>query len=146
MTTIKNDILNHLTTTQLFSLIGAARAAGDAVHTAAERAVIANKSIETAMDLAIDHLTNFAAFMYNNDTLLSLMKYNDDSNQPFDEIDDEMLYAICGPVYFDYTWIFRQNPALIKHILGEDNDSSDQSATNQYQYQFQYQQQQQQWV
>jgi hypothetical protein len=37
----------------------------------------------------------------------------------FDTVHDDDLYVICGPVYFDYTWIFKQNPELIKHILGE---------------------------
>jgi hypothetical protein len=37
----------------------------------------------------------------------------------FETVHDDDLYVICGPVYFDYTWIFKQNPELIKHILGE---------------------------
>jgi len=45
--------------------------------------------------------------------------------QHFDEVDDEMLYVICGPAYFNYTLIFKQNPSLIKHILGETKDKDD---------------------
>ncbi|MBM3455040.1 MAG: hypothetical protein FJX80_07815, partial [Bacteroidetes bacterium] len=37
----------------------------------------------------------------------------------FENTHDDEIYAICGPVYFDYNWIFRQPPQLIKHILGE---------------------------
>jgi hypothetical protein len=115
----------------------------------------------------IDNFDNFAAFAYDNDTLLSLLKYSDkaqavdtasattipmninaenlmekadhlktlyktpdptkETQKPisqqqkdeFETVHDDDLYVICGPVYFDYTWIFKQNPELIKHILGE---------------------------
>ena len=168
---------------QLNPLIGAACAAGDAMYAAAKRAItsvviadaaalsaVGMTAIRNAMNSEMDNLTNFAAFMYDNNTLLSLMKYSDQpqmvdaaapnilpqnllknadylktlyantlSNQgnlqqqtaaqlqkeKFDEIDDEMLYTICGPVYFNYTWIFKQNPALIKHILGEEAVTSE---------------------
>jgi hypothetical protein len=170
---------------QLNPLIGAACAAGDAVYSAAKRAIttvvmadanatsdVGMTAIRDAMNSEIDNLNNFAAFMYDNNTLLSLMKYSDqaqmvnvdfDPNNPnilpenllpnanylntlyanqnkgnpqqktqtqlekqkFDEIDDDVLYTICGPVYFDYTWIFKQNPELIKHILGEDKKTSE---------------------
>ena len=168
-------IVNGVVANQLNPLIGAACAAGDAVYAAAKRAIttvvmadatatseVGMTAIQAAMNSEIDNLNNFAAFMYDNDTLLSLMKYSDQpqsvdavagirpqnllenanylntlyANQPqgnlqqktqpqlqkqqFDEIDDDVLYTICGPVYFDYTWIFKQNPELIKHILGED--------------------------
>ena len=187
---------------QLNPLIGAACAAGDAVYAAAKRAIttvvmadaaalsdVGMTAIRDAMNSEIDNLNNFAAFMYDNNTLLSLMKYSDQAQtvdaasignilpqnllenanylntlyanhpqqgnpqqgnpqqgnpqqgnpqqgnpqqktqpqlekQKFDEIDDDVLYTICGPVYFDYTWIFRQNPELIKHILGEDKSES----------------------
>jgi hypothetical protein len=167
---------------QLNPLIGAACAAGDAVYAAAKRAIttvvmaganalsaVGMTAIRDAMNSEIDHLNNFAAFMYDNNTLLSLMKYSDQpqmidaafdpvnnvirpqnllenanylnalyaksqpnqgnpqqktqtqlQKQQFDEIVDEVLYTICGPVYFDYTWIFKQSPELIKHVLGED--------------------------
>jgi hypothetical protein len=52
--------------------------------------------------------------------------------QKFDEIDDETLYAICGPVYFDYTWIFKQNPALMQHILGVETVPDSASKSNQW--------------
>jgi hypothetical protein len=116
----------------------------------------------------IDNFDNFAAFAYDNDTLLSLLKYSDKAQavdaaivinggggvnvninaanlmekadylktlykkgatkeekseaqqkDEFETVHDDELYVICGPVYFDYTWIFKQNPELIKHILGE---------------------------
>jgi hypothetical protein len=116
----------------------------------------------------IDNFDNFAAFAYDNDTLLSLLKYSDKAQavdnasvinggvvtvninpanlmekadylktlykksatkeekseaqqqkDEFDTVHDDELYVICGPVYFDYTWIFKQNPVLIQHILGE---------------------------
>jgi hypothetical protein len=171
---------------QLNPLIGAACAAGDAVYAAAKLAItnyvkdntvaVANQpdskdpalaAIKKAMDSVIDNFDNFAAFAYDNDTLLSLLKYSDkaqgtggiaaDARNPnvaanlmekadylktlykkgatkeekskqseaqqqkdeFETVHDDELYVICGPVYFDYTWIFKQNPELIKHILGE---------------------------
>ena len=172
---------------QLCPLIGAACAAGDSVYAAAKLTITnfvkangntskvpALAAIKKAMDSAIDNLDNFAAFAYDNDTLLSLLKYSDKAQavnsasviaggsvnvtidaanlmqkadylktlyQPptptkkekenenekqrkneFETIHDDELYVICGPVYFDYTWIFKQNPELIKHILGEMNE------------------------
>ena len=167
---------------QLNPLIGAACAAGDAVYAAAKLAITnyvkdnaattnlpdskdpALAAIKKAMDSVIDNFDNFAAFAYDNDTLLSLLKYSDKAqavdaasvtapNTPnaanlmekadylktlykkgttkeekseaqqqkdeFETVHDDELYVICGPVYFDYTWIFKQNPELIKHILGE---------------------------
>jgi hypothetical protein len=164
---------------QLNPLIGAACAAGDAVYAAAKLAITnyvkdnaatakepALAAIKKAMDSVIDNFDNFAAFAYDNDTLLSLLKYSDNAqgtggiNAPanarngnvaanlmekadylktlykqgatkeerseaqqqkdeFETVHDDDLYVICGPVYFDYTWIFKQNPELIKHILGE---------------------------
>jgi hypothetical protein len=173
---------------QLNPLIGAACAAGDAVYAAAKLAITnyvkdnavttttqsdskdpALAAIKNAMDSVIDNFDNFAAFAYDNDTLLSLLKYSDkaqgtggiaavaDARDPnvaanlmekadylktlykksatkeerskqseaqqqkdeFETVHDDELYVICGPVYFDYTWIFKQNPELIKHILGE---------------------------
>lgn len=167
---------------QLNPLIGAACAAGDAVYAAAKLAITnyvkdnaatnapaskdpALAAIKKAMDSVIDNFDNFAAFAYDNDTLLSLLKYSDkaqavdsasatatpmtinsanlmekadflktlykksatkeeksESQQQkneFETVHDDELYVICGPVYFDYTWIFKQNPELIKHILGE---------------------------
>jgi hypothetical protein len=167
---------------QLNPLIGAACAAGDAVYAAAKLAITnyvkdnpggqkdpALAAIKKAMDSVIDNFDNFAEFAYDNDTLLSLLKYSDkaqgtggiaavaDAGNPnvaanlmekadylktlykkgatkeekskqsdaqqqkneFDTVHDDDLYVICGPVYFDYTWIFKQNPELIKHILGE---------------------------
>ena len=105
-----------------------------------------------AMERVIFEQFNFASFMYNNATLLSLMKYSDQApmheNAPkhadylktfykslangvdasaqlkeqdeFNQCNDEMLYIIHGPLYFDYEWIFRQDPSLIRHILGEE--------------------------
>ena len=173
---------------QLNPLIGAACAAGDAVYAAAKLAIMnyvkdnavaattqpdskdpALAAIKNAMDSVIDNFDNFAAFAYDNGTLLSLLKYSDnaqgtggitaiaDARDPnvaanlmekadylktlykksatkeekskqseaqqqkdeFETVHDDDLYVICGPVYFDYTWIFKQNPELIKHILGE---------------------------
>jgi hypothetical protein len=173
---------------QFRPLIGAACAAGDAVYAAAKLAITnyvkenaattnapdALAAIKKAMDSVIDNFDNFAAFAYDNDTLLSLLKYsdkaqgtgginapvdarngnvpanlmekadylktlyatkdkeNENQNQTltpqqvqqqqkteFETVHDDDLYVICGPVYFDYTWIFKQNPELIKHILGE---------------------------
>ena len=81
--------------------------------------------------------------MYNNDVLMRLMKYSNNANShavsPLLKADylkklyanpsgDEVLYAICGPVYFDYTWIFKQHPELIRHILGEDTDPADKTS------------------
>ena len=173
---------------QLNPLIGAACAAGDAVYAAAKLAIMnyvkdnavaattqpdskdpALAAIKNAMDSVIDNFDNFAAFAYDNGTLLSLLKYSDnaqgtggiaafaDARVPnvaanlmekadylktlykksatkeekskqseaqqqkdeFETVHDDELYVICGPVYFDYTWIFKQNPELIQHILGE---------------------------
>jgi hypothetical protein len=162
---------------QLNPLIGAACAAGDAVYAAAKLAIMnyvkdnaatnvpdALAAIKKAMDSVIDNFDNFAAFAYDNDTLLSLLKYSDKAQSvdtasaasvarinaanlmekadylktlykqgatkeekseaqqqkdEFETVQDDDLYVICGPVYFDYTWIFKQNPELIKHILGE---------------------------
>jgi hypothetical protein len=178
---------------QLNPLIGAACAAGDAVYAAAKLAITnyvkdnavaatgaadsrepALAAIQNAMDFEIDNFDNFAAFAYDNDTLLSLLKYSDkaqgtgginaiaaardpnvaanllpranylktlyapkdkeNENQKqtltpqqlqqqqkteFETVHDDELYVICGPVYFDYTWIFKQNPELIQHILGK---------------------------
>lgn len=168
---------------QLNPLIGAACAAGDAVYAAAKLAITnyvkdnaatvtstadskdpALAAIKKAMDSVIDNFDNFAAFAYDNDTLLSLLKYSDKAQSTggialanvrtvvaanlmekadylktlykqsatkeekseaqqqkneFETVHDDDLYVICGPVYFDYTWIFKQNPELIKHILGE---------------------------
>jgi hypothetical protein len=47
----------------------------------------------------------------------------------FNQISDKMLYVIHGPLYFDYEWIFRQDPGLIKHILGEELPPENASAT-----------------
>ena len=186
-TELKPQIQTHLNTyntspiaaNQLNPLIGAACAVGDAVYAAAKLAITkyvkdnpvgqndpALAAIKKAMDSVIDNLDNFAAFAYDNDTLLSLLKYSDkaqavdklsanatttinDANlmpkadylktlykpttkeekskqseaqqqkDKFETVHDDDLYVICGPVYFDYTWIFKQNPELIKHILGE---------------------------
>ena len=170
---------------QLRPLIGAACAAGDAVYAAAKLAITnyvkdnaatvtstldskdpALVAIKKAMDSVIDNFDNFAAFAYDNDTLLSLLKYSDKAQSTdaittvthardlnvaanlmekadylktlykqsatkeekseaqqqkdeFETVHDDELYVICGPVYFDYTWIFKQNPELIKHILGK---------------------------
>jgi hypothetical protein len=164
---------------QLNPLIGAACAAGDAVYAAAKLAITnyvkdnaatsskdaALAAIKKAMDSVIDNFDNFAAFAYDNDTLLSLLKYSDKAQavdaasatpspmtvnaanlmekadylktlykqsatkeekseaqqqkDEFETVHDDDLYVICGPVYFDYTWIFKQNPELIKHILGQ---------------------------
>ena len=171
---------------QLNPLIGAACAAGDAVYSAAKLAITnyvkdnaaitnlhdsmvpALAAIKKAMDSVIDNFDNFAAFAYDNDTLLSLLKYSDKAQavdaasatpspmtvnaanlmekadylktlykqsatkeerskqseaqqqkDEFETVHDDELYVICGPVYFDYTWIFKQNPELIKHILGQ---------------------------
>jgi hypothetical protein len=171
---------------QLNPLIGAACAAGDAVYAAAKLAITnyvkdavtvtstavskdpALAAIKKAMDSVIDNFDNFAAFAYDNDTLLSLLKYSDKAQavdsasatatpiiinaanlmekadylktlykqsatkeekskqseaqqqkDEFETVHDDDLYVICGPVYFDYTWIFKQNPELIKHILGK---------------------------
>ena len=166
---------------QLNPLIGAACAAGDAVYAAAKLAITnyvkdnaatnapaSLAAIKKAMDSVIDNFDNFAAFAYDNDTLLSLLKYSDKAQavdnasvinggavnvninpanlmekadylktlykksatkeekseaqqqkDEFETVHDDDLYVICGPVYFDYTWIFKQNPELIKHILGE---------------------------
>ena len=170
---------------QLNPLIGAACAAGDAVYAAAKLAITtyvkdnpggqkdpALAAIKKAMDSVIDNFDNFAAFAYDNDTMLSLLKYSDkaqavdaasataipmninaanlmekadylktlykkgatkeekskqsDAQQQKDEFEtvhDDELYVICGPVYFDYTWIFKQNPELIQHILGKMNET-----------------------
>ena len=182
------ELLNAYPTigNQLRPLIGAACAAGDAVYAAAKLAImnyvkdnaatvtstLASKvpalaAIKKAMDSVIDNFDNFAAFAYDNDTLLSLLKYSDNAQstgdirlanvhtvvaanlmekadylktlykksatkeekskqseaqqqkEEFETVHDDELYVICGPVYFDYTWIFKQNPELIKHILGE---------------------------
>ena len=184
---LQTAIVNGVIANQLNPLIGAACAAGDAVYAAAKRAIttvvmadatatsdVGMIAIRDAMNSEIDNLNNFSAFMYDNNTLLSLMKYSDQpqminaefnaavpnilpqnlqenanylntlyanqtqdnlqqktqpqlEKQKFDEIDDDVLYTICGPVYFDYTWIFKQNPELIKHILGEDKRTSETS-------------------
>ena len=84
-----------------FPLIGAASAAGDAVHAAAKLAItkltMANAradpsvkfaAMKTAMDLEID---NFAAFMYDNDTLLSLLKYSDQAQTVNADVKPENL-------------------------------------------------------
>lgn len=174
------ELLNaYATPGQLNPLIGAACAAGDAVYAAAKLAITnymkdnaatsskdaALAAIKKAMDSVIDNFDNFAAFAYDNDTLLSLLKYSDKAQavdaasataspmtinsanlmekadylktlykqsatkeekseaqqqkNEFETVHDDDLYVICGPVYFDYTWIFKQNPELIKHILGE---------------------------
>ena len=146
--------ITNVAQNQLNPLIGAACAAGYAVYAAAKRAILSSvmqtptisasavmDPMKTAMNLEIDNMTNFAAYMYDNDTLLQLMKYSDQAQRfdpaslipPQNLLDganyfkklskqpEESLYAICGPVYFDYEWIFRQNPALIRHILGEDS-------------------------
>jgi hypothetical protein len=160
---------------QFRPLIGAACAAGDAVYAAAKLAITnyvkdnaaatnvpdALAAIKKAMDSVIDNFDNFAAFAYDNDTLLSLLKYSDKAQavdaasatatpmiinaanlmekadylktlyrpkdtetenkqkNEFETVHDDDLYVICGPVYFDYTWIFKQNPELIQHILGK---------------------------
>ena len=67
--------------------------------------------------------------LYIDASLKALLKYNKAELKTLhaNSSDNEVLYAICGPVYFDYTWIFKQNPALIKHILGEDTDTSDKT-------------------
>jgi hypothetical protein len=195
---LKPQIQAHLITAilpfagrQLNPLIGAACAAGDAVYAAAKLAITnyvkdntatnqpaskdpALAAIKKAMDSVIDNFDNFAAFAYDNGTLLSLLKYSDNAqgtggittianardpnvaanlmekadylktlyapkdkeneNQKqtmtpqqlqqqqkneFETVHDDELYVICGPVYFDYTWIFKQNPELIQHILGK---------------------------
>ena len=88
-----------------------------------------------------------------NDTLLSLLKYSDRAQTVYHgpispdnllpnadylktlyatQSDDEALYAICGPVYFDYTWIFKQNPALMQHILGVETVPDSASKSNQW--------------
>jgi hypothetical protein len=171
---------------QLNPLIGAACAAGDAVYAAAKLAITnyvkdnpggqkdaALAAIKKAMDSVIDNFDNFAAFAYDNDTLLSLLKYSDKAQAvdaasataipmninaenlmqkadylktlyktpdptketqktisqqqkqkyEFETVHDDDLYVICGPVYFDYTWIFKQNPELIQHILGKMNET-----------------------
>jgi hypothetical protein len=164
---------------QFRPLIGAACAAGDAVYAAAKLAITnyvkdnaaatnvpdALAAIKKAMDSVIDNFDNFAAFAYDNDTLLSLLKYSDKAQavdaasataipmnintanlmqkadylktlyrpkdtetenkqkNEFETVHDDDLYVICGPVYFDYTWIFKQNPELIKHILGRMNEN-----------------------
>ena len=169
---------------QLNPLIGAACAVGDAVYAAAKLAITnyvkdnaatnqpaskdpALAAIKKAMDSVIDNFDNFAAFAYDNDTLLSLLKYSDKAQavdtasaiaipmninvanlmekadylktlyktpdptketqktisqqqkDEFETVHHDELYVICGPVYFDYTWIFKQNPELIQHILGK---------------------------
>ena len=71
-------------------------------------------------------LSDMSDMMYDEATMQSLLKY-DNSKLESMRLADEVLYAICGPVYFDYTWIFKQNPALIKHILGEDTDLPDKT-------------------
>jgi hypothetical protein len=180
---LKPLIQTHLNAigNQLRPLIGAACAAGDAVYAAAKLAITnyvkdnaatsskdaALAAIKKAMDSVIDNFDNFAAFAYDNDTLLSLLKYSDKAQavdaasanasntinpanlmekadylktlykqsatkeerskqseaqqqkDEFETVHDDELYVICGPVYFDYTWIFKQNPELIKHILGQ---------------------------
>ena len=190
--TLKPHIQAHLITAippfagrQLNPLIGAACAAGDAVYAAAKLAITnyvkdnpggqkdaALAAIKKAMDSVIDNFDNFAAFAYDNDTLLSLLKYSDkaqgtggiaaianarhpnvaanlmqkadylktlyktpdptkETQKPisqqqkdeFETVHDDELYVICGPVYFDYTWIFKQNPELIQHILGKMNET-----------------------
>jgi hypothetical protein len=99
-----------------------------------------------AMNQVMNSQSNFASFMYDNTTLLSAMEYSDQppvhvnikhadylktfyaakddavksEQDEFNQISDEMLYVIHGPVYFDYECIFRQDPSLIKHILGEE--------------------------
>jgi len=110
------------------------------------------KNLINAMERVIFEQCNFAAFMYNNTTLLSLMKYSDQSpvhkdapkhadylktfykslangvdasaqlteQDEFNRFNDEMLYIIHGPLFFDYEWIFHQDPSLIRHILGEE--------------------------
>ena len=149
---------------QLNPLIGAAYGMANAVYAAAKhQAFIAQPNSTTikddmrrAMNSVINEQSNFASFMYDNSTLLSIMKYSDQSPayQPpppypkhadylktfykpdtdndavksvqmkeqdeFNKVSDEMLYVIHGPLYFDYEWIFRQDPSLIKHILGEE--------------------------
>jgi hypothetical protein len=110
------------------------------------------RDVGKAMEQVIFEQCNFASFMYDNATLLSVMKYSDQApvheNAPkhadylktfykslangvdasaqlkeqdeFNQFNDEMLYIIHGPLYFDYEWIFRQDPSLIRHILGEE--------------------------
>jgi hypothetical protein len=85
--------------------------------------------------------------LYDNDVLMRLMKYSNNTNplavSPLLKADylkklyanpsgDEVLYAICGPVYFDYTWIFKQHPELIRHILGEDNSPPANTGTDKW--------------
>jgi len=171
---LKPSIQTHLNAigNQLRPLIGAACAAGDAVYSAAKLAITnyvkdnaattnlpdSLAAIKKAMDSVIDNFDNFAAFAYDNDTLLSLLKYSDNAlntinaanlmekadylktlykqsatkeekseaqqqKDEFETVHDDELYVICGPVYFDYTWIFKQNPELIKHILGKMNET-----------------------
>ena len=147
---------------QLNPLIGAGCAIAHAVHAAAiHQATIAppnsttiHQDMRTAMNSVIKNQSNFAAFMYDNSTLLSALKYSDQpalyekypkgadylktlytpvvdevdtvssaqlkEQDEFNQISDEMLYVIHGPLYFDYEWIFRQDPSMIKHILGEE--------------------------
>jgi hypothetical protein len=56
--------------------------------------------------------------------------------EEFNKISDEMLYVIHGPLYFDYEWIFRQDPSLIKHILGEELPDENVSAATKEQSQW----------
>ena len=186
---LNNPAIAGIVQDQLNPLIGAACARGGAVHAAAKREVTkvvmsnpaasvneATLAITAAIDSEINNQPNFAAFMYDNDTLLGLMEYSDQAQsidaasvypainpnvqfnllshandlktlykQPnlqqqqsqtpankFDAIDDDILYAICGPVYFDYNWIFKQQPELIRYILGEERNIYSRETKNEW--------------
>lgn len=127
---------------------------------APQNSMTIHQDMRTAMNSAIKNQFNFAGFMYDNSTLLSALKYSDQppvhamypkhadylktlyksvqskEQADFNQVSDEMLYVIHGPLYFDYEWIFRQDPSLIKHILGEElpseNTAADTAAKDQW--------------
>ena len=152
-----SDDIGNILAGGLTPLLEPARAVANSIWAAAKHQTSIPKSEEkfmrkdviNAMERVIFEQCNFASFMYNNATLLSLMEYSDQSpvhkdapkhadylktfykslvnddtplteQDEFNRFNDEMLYMIHGPLYFDYEWIFRQDPSLIRHILGEE--------------------------
>jgi hypothetical protein len=156
--------------TNLTPLLEPARAVANSVWAAAKHQTsfftsetkFRRRDVVNAMEQVMFDQCNFASFMYNNATLLSLMEYSDQApvheNAPkhadylktfykslangvdasaklkeqdeFNQFNDEMLYIIHGPLYFDYEWIFRQDPSLIRHILGEELLPAQDSTTS----------------
>ena len=71
-----------------------------------------------------DYLKAFYKSLVNDDAA-SAQSAQLKEQDAFNQISDEMLYVIHGPLYFDYEWIFRQDPSLIRHILGEELPEQD---------------------